>query len=277
VEHAVGERHDAVLLVQRVGEGRGAVDDGGGGQPRLAHPPVQQPRRVVGDPERPLVADRLPPVELPGQPPRQPAPAVVDHGRHHGQPRQPVRDAPDGGPAGVGAEGGADEVELVAQAQRVGQVLDVQRRALRRPPRVRVALAVPGPVKRHHVHAQLLQQLLLVFPSRAVVVTYSTVLSITVRRGDPGNDMIGHAWTHAPGRQKTWRILRAWLVVFVERVLLPGPACRMVGERRRRRHMLAAVSRTHAHGVGLGWVGGGVGAWPPPTLLDRVPVHYRTS
>jgi hypothetical protein len=65
----------------------------------------------------------------------------------------------------VGAEGGADEVEPVAEPQRVGEVLDVQRRALHRPPRVRVALAVPGAVERHHVHAQLLQQLL--FETRA--------------------------------------------------------------------------------------------------------------
>lgn len=70
----------------------------------------------------------------------------------------PVGDVLEGGPGGVAAEGGADEVELGAELERVGEVLDVHRRAPQRPPRVRVALAVPRPVERHHVHPQLLQQ-----------------------------------------------------------------------------------------------------------------------
>ena len=201
MEHAVGERHDAVLLVERVGERRGAVDDGGGGQPWLAHPPVQQPRRVVGDPERPLVAGGLLPVELPCQRPRQPPPAVVDDRRHHGQPGQPVRDVPDGGPAGVGAERGADEVEPLAELQRVGEVLDVPRRALHRPPPVRVALAVPCPVERHHVHAQLLQQLLFETKTTAFHQVHLTTDRVLTTVASPSratisrNDMIGHACT----------------------------------------------------------------------------------
>ena len=72
----------------------------------------------------------------------------------------PVRDVLEAAPHDLAAHGEAGEVELGAELQGVGELLDVQGDALLRPTRVRVALAVPRPVEREQVDPQLLRQLL---------------------------------------------------------------------------------------------------------------------
>lgn len=70
------------------------------------------------------------------------------------------------------AHGEADEVELGAQLQVVGELLDVEGDALLRRCRVRVALTVPWPVEGQQVDAQLLCQLLYQISSvHAVTIT----------------------------------------------------------------------------------------------------------
>ena len=72
----------------------------------------------------------------------------------------PVRDVLEAAPHDLAAHGEAGEVELGAELQGVGELLDVQGDALLRPRRVRVALAIPRPVEREQVDPQLLRQLL---------------------------------------------------------------------------------------------------------------------
>ncbi|KAB8113363.1 hypothetical protein EE612_052348, partial [Oryza sativa] len=160
LEGAVGGEGAADVGVALVGEEGGVVDDGGGGEPALVHPPVEDGRGVVRHAERPLVAVRLPAVRRRGVLRREPGPPVVHHGRHHRRPGDPLRDVPERAPHGVAAEGHADDVELVAEAQRVGELRHVQRRALDGAVRVRVALAVAGAVEGDHVHAQLFSHFL---------------------------------------------------------------------------------------------------------------------
>lgn len=58
------------------------------------------------------------------------------------------------------SHGNPKNIELVPKPQLVGEIFDVERLALYQPPRVRHALALPGPIKRHEVKPQLLHQLL---------------------------------------------------------------------------------------------------------------------
>ena len=86
----------------------------------------------------------------------------------------PVRDVLEAAPHDLAAHGEAGEVELGAQLQVVGELRDVERDALLRPGRVRVALAVPGPVEGQQVDAELLCQLLHRFSVHGMEQSVST-------------------------------------------------------------------------------------------------------
>lgn len=71
-----------------------------------------------------------------------------------------MRNVVEAAPRNVSAHGAADDVELVPELQRVGELLDVRGVALEAPLRVGVAVAVPGSVEEHRVYPQLLHKLL---------------------------------------------------------------------------------------------------------------------
>jgi hypothetical protein len=85
-----------------------------------------------------------------------------------------VRDVLEAAPHDLAAHGEAGEVELGAELQGVGELLDVEGDAPLRPRRVRVALAVPRPVEREQVDPQLLRQLLSHFVQFSSVQFVST-------------------------------------------------------------------------------------------------------
>jgi hypothetical protein len=73
----------------------------------------------------------------------------------------PVRDVFEAAPHDFPAHGVADEVELGAELQPVGEPFDVERNAVLRSTGVWVALSIPRTIERDHVDTQLFCELLL--------------------------------------------------------------------------------------------------------------------